>query len=78
MCISRILFEIRVLCLFFKFKRNYFLFKFHAEKEDSYQKLLSHREKVKEDKFLLEKHEVEHQRLISLIEKNKPVEWDTA
>lgn len=48
--------------------------KFHAEKEDSYQKLLSHREKVKEDKYLLEKHENEHQRLISLIEKNKPVE----
>lgn len=48
--------------------------RFHADREENYNKLLSHREKVKEDKFLLEKHEVEHQRLISLIEKNKPVE----
>jgi hypothetical protein len=34
-------------------------------------KLLSHREKVKEDKFLLETHEKEHSRLIRMIEKNK-------
>lgn len=61
---------------YFKIYFNNFVHfqKFHAEKEDSYQKLLSHREKVKEDKYLLEKHENEHQRLISLIEKNKPVE----
>jgi hypothetical protein len=33
-------------------------------------KLLGHREKAKEDKYLLENHEKEHSRLVRLIEKN--------
>jgi len=45
--------------------------KHQAEREDVYSKLLSHREKLKEDKFLLESHEKEHSRLQRLIEKNK-------
>jgi hypothetical protein len=34
-------------------------------------KLVSHREKAKENKFLLESHEKEHNRLNHIIEKNK-------
>lgn len=34
---------------------------------------MSHREKVKEDKFLLETHEKEHHRLVRLLDKNKQV-----
>jgi hypothetical protein len=37
-------------------------------------KLLTHREKAKEDKFLLECHEKEHNRLLRLVEKNKIVD----
>ena len=33
-------------------------------------KLLGHREKAKEDKYLLENHEKEHNRLIRMVEKN--------
>jgi len=58
-------------CLYLK---NFFSFKYHAEREDNYQKLLSHRQKISEDKYLLDKHETEHQRLVSLIEKNKPID----
>lgn len=47
---------------------------YHAEREDNYLKLLNHREKAKEDKYLLDKHEQEHNRLVSLIEKNKPID----
>lgn len=52
-------------------KEKAVLKKHNAEKEDSYLKLISHRERAKEDKFLLENHEKEHNRLLRLLGKNK-------
>ncbi|CAF0740928.1 unnamed protein product [Brachionus calyciflorus] len=45
--------------------------KYSADREETYVKLLSHRERVKEDKFLLETHEKEHNRLLRLVDKNR-------
>ena len=47
-----------------------FILQHQADREETYIKLMSHREKAKEDKYLLENHEKEHSRLVRLIEKN--------
>lgn len=44
-----------------------------ADREETYTKLMSHREKAKEDKYLLETHEKEHVRLVRLLDKNKHI-----
>ncbi|KAK7111931.1 trichohyalin-like isoform X2 [Littorina saxatilis] len=40
--------------------------KMHSQREESYIQLQSHRHKMKEDKFLLERHEREHTRLLKI------------
>lgn len=44
--------------------------KYHSEREESYSRLLSHREKTKEDKFLLENYSKEHSRLTRILNKS--------
>jgi hypothetical protein len=48
---------------------NLFNLKYHVDREENYLKLLSHREKAKSDKYLVETHEKEHSRLIRVFEK---------
>jgi len=45
--------------------------KLHAVREDTYGKLLTHREKVRADKHLLQTHEKEHDRLIRVMDKTE-------
>ena len=52
-------------------KERSLLKKHNAEKEDNYLKLIKHRESAKEDKFLLENHEKEHNRILRVLGKNK-------
>ncbi len=52
-------------------KEKSVLKKHNAEKEDNYLKLVSHRERAKEDKFLLENHEKEHNRILRVLGKHK-------
>jgi hypothetical protein len=52
-------------------KEKSLLKKHNAEKEDNYMKLVSHRERAKEDKFLLENHEKEHSRILRVLGKTK-------